>query len=245
MPLHIWNLAPNTVILSVNNLLTEYKNFQITGLSAQIQMLLFVALSKLKEGFALREEAVQPQEGGGCQLLPRGWAMLEWVVGHLVLRNSSENLNTSAAEKGRWNFTFWTCPGSALQCLCLYILVTSHCMQVAWKMTNGHCPFCWTLKSHSPSRERQIDETTPSASTLPPSSLSPYYLKDDHSVEHWSLSLTWFDLRCHLIRPKPQPLLFANIFLWRKEGSALGCWNHVMSFYERGLGSRCCLSINH
>ena len=59
MPLHIWNLAPNTVILSVNNLLTEYKNFQITGLSAQIQMLLFVALSELKEGFALREEAVQ------------------------------------------------------------------------------------------------------------------------------------------------------------------------------------------
>ena len=241
MPLHIWNLAPNTnpptVILSVNNLLTEYKKFVSTNPNVVVCCSL-----KVERRFCFERRS---SPAVGRWWLPRGWVMLEWVVGHLLLRNSSGNLNTSAAEKGRWNFTFWICPGSALQCLCLYILVTSHCMQVAWKMTNGHCPFCWTLKSHSPSRERQIDETTPSASTLPPSSLSPYYLKDDHSVEHWSLSLTWFDLRCHLIRPKPQPLLFANIFLWRKEGSALGCWNHVMSFYERGLGSRCCLSINH
>ena len=128
---------------------------RVVSHKTSIYFIVYCSFSKLKVVFALIQEGVQPEEAsgcGGCQLLSKGWLMLEWVVGHLLATKSKwESKYTSAVEKDSLsNHSLWICPPPpspvwlpSLPIVCVFIhqsLVTACKWLKRW-------PYCATLKS--------------------------------------------------------------------------------------------------
>lgn len=213
MPLHIWNLAPNTnpptVSLSVNNLLTEYKKFVRTNPNVVVCCSL-----KVERRFCF-ERRSSPERG-------------RWWLPTTAKRMSDAGMggrSPSTATKFKWQPEYFCSRERQMKLHLLDLPPFLQCLYIPvkwperWQMVMDHSVEHWII--FSPQRNAESESALPPSPVCLPNGVPMYYQSPvtaykwpDRCPFCWIVMksfLIWlslrYQLRFHLIHPKH--------FIWR------------------------------